>query len=49
MLYMHFKIEAINSILNLIVPNFLMAKIGIEDTHYSIPMATEHQKYLNFV
>ena len=45
--YRHFKIETINSILNLIIPSCFMTKIkdDIKDAHYSIPILTEHQTY----
>ena len=46
--YIHFKMETIKSILNLVTPNCYMAKIDIMDTYYSIPILPEHQKFLKF-
>ena len=38
--------EIIKSVLNLVTPNCYMAKIGIKDAYYSIPILPEHQKFL---
>ena len=46
--YIHFKMEKIKSILTLGTPNCYMAKIDIKDTYYSVPILSEHQKYLKF-
>ena len=46
--YIHFKMEIIKSVLNLVTPNCYMAKIGIKDAYYSIPILPEHQKFLKF-
>ena len=40
--YIHFKMEIIKSVLNLVTPNCYMAKIGIKDAYYSIPILPEH-------
>ena len=41
--------EAINSILTMVTSNCYMAKLGIKDAYYSIPILEEHQKYLKFL
>ena len=48
MAYIHFKTEAIKSVLNLVPPNCCMAKIDVKDVYYSIPILSEHQKFLKF-
>ena len=40
--YIHFKMEAINSILTFVKPNCYMAKVDIKDTYYSVPILPEH-------
>ena len=40
--------ETIKAVINLVTPNFFMAKIDIKDTYYSIPLFPEHQKFLKF-
>ena len=46
--YIHFKMETIKFVLNLVIPNCYMAKIDIKDAYYSIPILPEHQKFLKF-
>ena len=43
--YIHFKMETMKSVLNLITSNCYMAK---SDAYYSIPILPEHQKFLKF-
>ena len=45
----HFKMGTIKSILTLVTPNcYIMAKVDIKDAYYSVPILSEHQKYLKF-
>ena len=46
--YIHFKVETIKSVLNLVTPNCYMKKIDIKDGCYSISILPEHQKFLKF-
>ena len=46
--YIHFKMETIKSVLNLVTPNCYMAKIDKKDAYYPIPILPEHQKFLKF-
>ena len=46
--YIHFKVETIKSVLNLVTPNCYMKKIDIKDAYYSISILPEHQKFLKF-
>ena len=44
--YIHFKMETIKSLLNLVTRNCYMAKFAIKDAYYSFPILPEHQKFL---
>ena len=46
--YIHFKVETIKSVLNLVTPNCYVKKIDIKDAYYSISILPEHQKFLKF-
>ena len=46
--YHHFKMESIQSVINMVTPNCFMASIDIKDAYYSVPIAPEHRKYLRF-
>lgn len=46
--YHHFKMDTIQSALNLRRPNCYMASIDLRHAYYSVPFAKEHQKYLKF-
>ena len=46
--HLHFKMETIKSVLNLVTPTCYMAKIDIKDAYYSIPILPEHRKFLKF-
>ena len=44
--YIHFKMETIKCILNLVTPYCYMAKVDLKGAYYSVPILPEHQKYL---
>lgn len=46
--YHHFKMESIQSVINMVTPNCFMASIDIKDAYSSVPIAPEHPKYLRF-
>ena len=46
--YHHFKMDSIQSVINMVTPNCFMASIDIKDAQYSLPIAPEHRKYLRF-
>ena len=46
--YHHFKMESIWSAIRLMTPNCFMASIDLKDAYYSVPIASEDQKYLKF-
>ena len=45
---LHFKMETINSILNLITPGCFMKSIDLKDAYYSVKIQEDHQKFLKF-
>ena len=47
--YRHFKMESFSTIVNMVKPDCFMASIDLKDAYYSVPIATEHQKYLKFM
>lgn len=46
--YVHFKMQTIEAVLNLVTKNCFMAKIDLKDAYYSIKIGSEFQKYLKF-
>ena len=46
--YHHFKMESIWSAIRLMTPNCFMASIDLKDAYYSVPIASEDQKYSKF-
>ena len=46
--YRHFKMDTLESAINLLVKGCYMASIDIRHAYHTIPMAQEHQKYLRF-
>ena len=46
--YIHFKMEKIKSFLTLVIPKCYMVKADIKVAYYSVPILSEHQKYLKF-
>ena len=46
--YHHFKMESIQSVITMVTPNCFMASIDIKDAYHSVPITSEHRKYLWF-
>ena len=46
--YHHFKMESINTILNLITKDCFMASIDLKDAYYSVKSSENFQRYLRF-
>ena len=46
--YHHFKMDSLNTALQMVKPGCFMASIDLKDAYYSVPIATAHQKYLTF-
>ena len=46
--YNHFKMDTLETTLKLITENCYMTSLNLKKAYYSIPIAEEHQKYLNF-
>lgn len=47
--YHHFKMDTLESVLNLIKPNSCSASVDLRHTYYSVPIAEQYQKYLRFI
>lgn len=46
--YHYFKMDTLNTALDLITPGCYMASIDRKDTYYSVPIAESHRKFLKF-
>jgi len=46
--YIHFKMDTISIVLELITKDCFMAKVDIKDAYYSVPICEHNQKYLKF-
>ena len=46
--YVHFKMETLQSTLNLIAPNRYLASIDLKDACYTVPIYPDYSKYLKF-
>ena len=47
--YYHFKMDTVETALKLMTENYYMTSLDLKNAYYSIPIAEEHQKYLEFV
>ena len=46
--YENFKMESVQSVLNIIGPNCWMASVDLKDAFYMVPIHPDHQKFLKF-
>ena len=46
--YTHFKMETLQSVLELITPDCFMASLHLKDSYYIIIINPDHTKYLKF-
>ena len=46
--YQHFKMDSLQTALNLVTKNCFMASIDWKDAYYSVPVASEYRKFLCF-
>ena len=46
--YHHFKMDSLNTVLQMVKPGCFMASIDLKGAYYSVPIATADQKYLKF-
>ena len=46
--YEHFKMESLQTVLNIIRPNFRMARVDLKDAFYTVPIHPDHRKFLKF-
>ena len=47
--YHHFKMDSLNTVLQMVKSSCFMASIDLKDAYYSVPIATADQKYLKFL
>ena len=47
--YHHFKMDSLQSAVQLMKPNCWMAVLDLKDAYYSVPIATKDRKYLRFM
>ena len=47
--YHHFKMDTFLTTIKLVTKGCFMATVDLKDAYYSVPMASEHQKYLKFM
>ena len=46
--YRHFKMDTIQTVIHLIEDNVFMASLDLQDAYYSVPIAEQYQKFLKF-
>ncbi len=46
--YHHFKMDTLETAINMMKPGCFMASIDLKDAYYSVPICIEHQKFLKF-
>ena len=46
--YTQFKMDSLNTVLQMVKPGCFMASIDLKDAYYSVPIVTADQKYLKF-
>ena len=46
--YHHFKMDTIDTVINLMRPDCFMASVDLSNAYFSIPVAKAHRKYLRF-
>ncbi|KYN23502.1 hypothetical protein ALC57_04086, partial [Trachymyrmex cornetzi] len=44
----HFKMEDWRTVVRLMLPNYVMATIDLEDAYFSVPIHPSHSKFLRF-
>ena len=47
--YHHFKMDSLDTVLQMLKSSCFMASIDLKDAYYSVPIATADQKYLKFL
>ena len=47
--YHHFKMDTLETAINMMTPGCFTASIDLKDAYYTVPISTDHQKYLKFI
>ena len=47
--YHRFKMDTLEMAINMMTPGCFMASIDLKDAYYTVPISTDHQKYLKFI
>ena len=47
--YHHFKMDTLETAINMMTTGCFMASIDLKDAYYTVPISTDHQKYLKFI
>ena len=47
--YHHFKMDTLETAIQLLRPNCFLASIDLKDAYYTVPIAAKHRKYLKFI
>ena len=47
--YHHFKMDTLETAINMMTPGCFMVSIDLKDAYYTVPISTDHQKYLKFI
>ena len=46
--YHHFKMDTLETVTRMMKPGCFMASVDLKDAYYTVPMHSNHQKYLKF-
>jgi len=47
--YHHFQMDTLKTVTRIIKPGCFMASVDIQDAYYTVPIHSDHQKYLKFM
>ena len=47
--YHHFKMDTLETVIRMMRPGCFMASVDLKDAYYTVPIHSDHQKYLKFV
>ena len=47
--YHHFKMDTLDTVTRMMKPGCFMASVDLKDAYYTVPILSDHQKYLKFM